>query len=355
MTMKNKIDDLIVRYYCGTLDEKGAEILSAWVSSDAENAREFKSRLRVLQSSGLSTPDATTFLGKIKKKHFSRRRLARTLAISCAALGIAAVAVLLFGLNDTQALQSKPVSTMQLPIVKNVIQNSVPEQRKIASEPIIETPAASKKFIAPKDKIMPLTLEDGTSIILNKGTKLAVDSRFGQQTRTVTLDGEAFFDVAKDESKPFCIVCGDETYIVHGTSFNIQSYVRDGYSMVTLHTGSLEARVKDSTIMLDPGDELFVDDSDDNFTKRKVNTAYSSMWINDGTLHFSGLALKYVAAQLSHKYGVNVGVHSSVANIVYEGEIDKEPLETALKLISISAPTRLKITNLDGEYYITKL
>lgn len=353
--MKNKIDDLIVRYYCGTLDDKGAEILSAWVSSDAENAREFKARLRVLQSSGLTTPDATTFLGMINRRRFSRSRWARTIAISCATLGIAAVAVLLYGLKDTQSLRTNPVSTMQSPIVRNVISNNVPEQRKTMAEPIIETPTISKKILAPKDKIMPISLEDGTSVILNKGTKLTVDSRFGQQTRTVMLDGEAFFDVAKDESKPFCIICGDETYIVHGTSFNIQSYMRDGYSMVTLHTGSLEARIKDSTIMLDPGDELFVDDSEDNFTKKKVNTAYSSMWINDGTLHFSGLALKYVAAQLSHKYGVNVGVHSSVANIVYEGEIDKEPLETALKLISISAPTKLKITNLDGEYYITKL
>jgi len=349
--MDKNIDNLIVRYYCGTLDDKGAEILASWVSSDKEAAREFKSRLRALQNSGVTTSEATAFLAGLKKRKTASRWLWAGSA-SIAVLGLVAV-VMLFGRRSSPAAEERQLLASQTPVEQHTVATTILEKTDGQGQSV-EVAAVSRKFAAPKDRILPVTLDDGTSIMLNKGTKLTVDPDFGKKTRTVTLDGEAFFEVARNTSKPFSIICRDEQYIVHGTSFNIQSFARDGYSMVTLHTGSLEARVKGSKILLDPGDELFVDESEENFTKKKVNTAYSSMWMNDGTLHFSGLALKYVAAQLSHKYGVNVSVHASVANILYEGEIDNEPLDTALKLISISAPTKLKITNLDGEYYITK-
>lgn len=74
-------------------------------------------------------------------------------------------------------------------------------------------------------KTMSLTLPDDSRIMLNAGSKLELASDFGKTTRTVHLEGEAYFDVARDESKPFIIESFGQTQTkVLGTSFNICAY-----------------------------------------------------------------------------------------------------------------------------------
>lgn len=74
----------------------------------------------------------------------------------------------------------------------------------------------------------------------------------------------------------------------------------------------------------------------------------------DKKLKFSRLPLKFVANQLSHKYGVKINIHHSIEDIVYTGQLDNEDITTALHLISITAPIKIAVTEFDGEYYISK-
>lgn len=105
--------------------------------------------------------------------------------------------------------------------------------------------------------------------MLNSGAKLMLSDDFNETERRVDLDGEAFFDVARNPEKLFIVCCRDNEYIVRGTSFNVSSYVNDRFSIVTLHTGRLEARVHDDVIMLKPGDELRIDRNMNQITNRR--------------------------------------------------------------------------------------
>ena len=105
--------------------------------------------------------------------------------------------------------------------------------------------------------------------------------------------------------------------------------------------------------MLLPGEELRVDDENRSISKHTVDVENSIGWLNK-QLKFSRLPLKFVANQLSHKYGVKINIHQSIENIVYTGQLNDEDITTALHLISITAPINIAITEFDGEYYISK-
>lgn len=221
-------------------------------------------------------------------------------------------------------------------------ENAVPARK----ESLIYTAAAGEK----KTVILP----DNTKVMLNSGAKLMLSDDFNETERRVDLDGEAFFDVARNPEKLFIVCCRDNEYIVRGTSFNVSSYVNDRFSIVTLHTGRLEARVHDDVIMLKPGDELRIDRNMNQITKQTVDISNSAKWRDSGKLSFSSLPLKYVANQVSHKYNVKINVHSSIEDIVYDGCLDRESLQDALRLISMTSPVELSVTEFKGEYYISK-
>jgi len=75
----------------------------------------------------------------------------------------------------------------------------------------------------------------------------------------------------------------------------------------------------------------------------------------DKRLAFTRLPLKYVASQMSRKYNAKIHVHGAVEDIVYTRELKNEDLATALLLLSKTSPVRLSVTEIDGEYYISKL
>ena len=160
--------------------------------------------------------------------------------------------------------------------------------------------------------------------------------------------------MAKNPAKRFTVCCGDDEYVVRGTSFNIVSYADDRLSIVTLHTGRLEARISEDVIMLKPGDELRVDERLNQITRQSVDVSNSISWMNDGQLRFSELPLKYVASQLAHKYDVKINVHSSIENIMYDGQIDDESLADALRLVAMTSPVPLVVTEFDGEFYVSR-
>lgn len=337
----------------GTLDDKGARELALFVASSPENAEEFKSELHLLSEKSAANQEAEAFLERCRRASAAgkRSRRRRNFAISASAVLVAALLPLMLvhrTPSDDAAVQEEVAVPSLLAEADGC--GNVP-----ASAAAPASDATASVFVAPASTLRKLTLPDGSVVTLHKGSKLEMDPEFGRGSRTVRLDGEAFFDVAKDQSRPFRILCGEKTFVVKGTSFNIISYAEDKFSVVTLHTGSLAAHIKDNTLLLTPGDELCVDDEEDNITRRKVDVRNSIRWMNDDALSFRSLPLKMVAAQLGHKYGVRVCVHPSISDILYDGEIDDEPLDVALRLLAITAPQKLEVNKLnDTDYYISK-
>ncbi len=103
-----------------------------------------------------------------------------------------------------------------------------------------------------------IVLPDGSKVCMNSEATLTVDPGFGKATREIEFDGEAFFTISPDKNCPFIIHSANNNYTVLGTSFNLQSYARENFAVVTLHTGCLQAQARKDVIILDPLDTAIV-------------------------------------------------------------------------------------------------
>ena len=106
-----------------------------------------------------------------------------------------------------------------------------------------------------------INLPDGSKVWLNGDSKITYAEDFRNKTREVHLSGEAFFDVAKDKTKPFIIHTRTIKLKVLGTSFNVRSYDNEKETETALVHGSVEVTLRnrpDQKILLKPGDKLLV-------------------------------------------------------------------------------------------------
>jgi len=90
------------------------------------------------------------------------------------------------------------------------------------------------------DSVEDIPLPDGSSITLNSGSSLAYPSRFKRNARSVKLEGEAFFEIAKDENRPFKINVANEASVeVLGTSFNLRTDPENNKVFLNVLTGKV--------------------------------------------------------------------------------------------------------------------
>lgn len=345
--MNEYIKILVSKYVSGTLSDEEAVRLAKWIKMSGNNAELFRNAVRDMEKNRTTTSDAVEFWNRLAKDKFSANAGSKKTFRNSWAKYAGAVAAA-FAVIVTVSI-----------LVMNIDKKDIPEQDIVAEQvQTQETAAPARKesliYTAAVGEKKTVILPDNTKVMLNSGAKLMLSDDFNETERRVDLDGEAFFDVARNPEKLFIVCCRDNEYIVRGTSFNVSSYVNDRFSIVTLHTGRLEARVHDDVIMLKPGDELRIDRNMNQITKQTVDISNSAKWRDSGQLSFSSLPLKYVANQVSHKYNVKINVHSSIEDIVYDGCLDRESLQDALRLISMTSPVELSVTEFKGEYYISK-
>ncbi|WP_294824821.1 FecR domain-containing protein [uncultured Flavobacterium sp.] len=154
------------------------------------------------------------------------------------------------------------------------------------------------------DDVRLLRLPDGTRVWVNENTKIEFPETFTGETRTVTLAGEAYFDVARDEAKPFIITSGNMTTTVLGTSFTVTSYP-GGQPEVRVHSGKVKVADSRSAVFLEKGFAAVYDTQITGMQKRKA-TAQEPEW-KKSLLDIDGYTLNEVVAQLkkSHEFSVN--------------------------------------------------
>ena len=333
--MDYRIKYLTTRYLRASLKDGEAEELAKLISESEENRSYFRKTVASLSKDCTTTPEAFSFWNSFRHKNrrsFNRRDSGRKYLFwpvaAAVALCVAAGAVFLS--RGTQ---------------------SPKEEEVLASAPV-----QPKETVYKASGVTHITLSDGSKVVLNSNSTLTVSALFGESLREVTLDGEAFFDVAKDTSRLFVVKCNKESYIVRGTSFNITSWSEDKLSIVTLHTGSLEARVGADIIKLSPGEELQVDESAENYAKRRVrNVEESAVWIKSDEIIFDDKPLKVVALRIAKKYGVHIEVAPQLENILYTGKSGSETLPELFRLLELTSPVPIRITGQDGEYQVTKI
>ena len=154
-----------------------------------------------------------------------------------------------------------------------------------------------------------LSLPDGTQIKLNSGSHIKFPQSFTVNERRVELKGEAFFDVARNEEKPFIIESGDVQTTVLGTSFNINAYPEEDLVSVSVLTGRVRVTSASNNVYLTPNEQGVYSRSNGKITKGRVDIDRILFWKN-GILHFEDASLKDVAKSLERWFGVEISIES---------------------------------------------
>jgi transmembrane sensor len=193
----------------------------------------------------------------------------------------------------------------------------------------------------PAGRFYHIVLSDGSKVTLNSATKIEFPFDFTGDTREISIDGEAYLDIAQGVNKPFLVHLPTSTVRVLGTTFNINTY--DEQEKVSLVTGKVRFETVDDKVTLTPGNEV-------SCVKGKplvvtpFNQEEALSWI-DGIYVFHDNTLLDVAKVVDRWYGVKLILSEQVRNKHFYGFLDrKQPIQQFLE--------KLKFVN-EVEYLIT--
>jgi len=197
----------------------------------------------------------------------------------------------------------------------------------------------------PFGQMSQLTLSDGTKIWLNSGTTLRYPERFAENSRSVSIEGEAFFEVSKMPDKPFTVNTPDMKVEVLGTSFNLLAYKEDVATSVTLVEGKVVIRnIEGKTIaQLSPGQMATKNKTDTNLEIRNVKITSYAAWI-DGEIFFDDEQLDQIAVKLERWFNVEIiFANERLKSHRFTGTILKnKPVDQIMQALELLAPIRFK-------------
>ncbi|MGE4586773.1 MAG: FecR family protein [Mangrovibacterium sp.] len=200
-------------------------------------------------------------------------------------------------------------------------------------------------------------LPDGTRVWLNSASTMKFPSVFRGPVRTVELEGEAYFEVAKKEKMPFVV----KSYLLDvtalGTAFNLSAYPDDGSTTATLAEGKICVSTKQGEkkqFLLKPEDQLSYEKSTRQAHKDQVDVYAAIAW-KDGKLIFNDTPFHEVVQKLGRWFNTDIRLaDKSIFNYRYTATFTNESLPQVMELLTFSAPIEYSSTSrtiLDGHRF----
>lgn len=189
-----------------------------------------------------------------------------------------------------------------------------------------------------------LTLPDGTKVWLNSATKLTYSSNYNRKERTVQLEGEAYFEVAKNPEKKFTVSCNGLNIEALGTTFNVKGYPTDK----TVSTSLLEGKVKvyndKNSILLAPQQRLNYNKINKDFIQTEIKDTREIDFWRRNILYFRSASLEEIATTLERMYGITVVFETEeLKKIPFSGSIRNNSLSNVFHVISLTYPLKYKL------------
>lgn len=227
------------------------------------------------------------------------------------------------------------------------------------------------EIVAKRGTKSKLILPDGTQVWLNSESKLSYNTNFNDTIREVNLEGEAFFDVVKDKTRPFVVKTSALSIRVLGTAFNVKSYQQDPTIEATLVRGLIEVHKNNepsySKIILRPNEKLVYNKPAE---KRNIVAAAANIpshtlpqlisisalprnladsvrketsWMY-GKLIFDGDNFMSLSEKMERWYNVKITIKDeTLANHRFAGVFENENIEEALKALKLITKFNYKI------------
>lgn len=201
-----------------------------------------------------------------------------------------------------------------------------------------EQDVSLSEVVVPNGSKTQLTLQDGSKVWLNAGSKIQYDSRFGEKSRTLRLSGEAYLEVAPNANCPFLIFAGDVKVKVLGTRFNVNAYEENKEVKVALLQGAIEMQVGSSTPLQMTSKDIA---SFDRHTKKisiyknSLYSGYAIDWINNRFV-FNSESFEQIAHTLERSFNVQINIRKeSIKKRQFVGDfVNNETIEQIFRVMS---------------------
>jgi ferric-dicitrate binding protein FerR (iron transport regulator) len=208
-------------------------------------------------------------------------------------------------------------------------------------------PETYTSVMAENGQISKVQLPDGSLVWLNAGSKLTYNNFFSTVNREVSLSGEAYFDVTKNETLPLVVDCNGLKVKVLGTRFNVNAYESGEKAEVVLEEGTVELLNANSTIgfyRMKPGERVNVNLETNQYAAGMVNTARYTSW-REGIINIYNLSIEDLVKRLEKRYNQQFELAPEVKDLRYTFTIENEPLEDVLKLMERITPVKVEQTD----------
>lgn len=277
-------DESFISYYLGT-DEASIVFWQEWISLNPEKLDEVYRAERLIQMLSLTLPGSELSKAFDKFDAFLGAEEAATLGfepkrgkLNWNVMAYAAVVILMLatGVFYFSANRQVPVSKYTSSFNPHGVRSTI-------------------------------ILSDGTKVYLNSYSKLEYPKVFAGHTRDVFLEGEAFFEVTKDRTKPFTVTSAGVKTRVLGTRFNISAYKNVKDIRVALVEGSVEVSAIGSNekMLIKPKEMAIFDPDDSHFQRLAFNNEDVTGW-KEGRIIFNQASFEDVSIKLRNAYGIQL-------------------------------------------------
>lgn len=362
MERKRNINSIIHDQLLGQLSEEEEKRLQVWIESSLENKKNYES---LMQDTDLSeryrqfaTVDEEQAWKKFQEKHFQVRGIHRRMLWRYAAIFMipiiigAAIWVGMWRNADTVPVRvqddqlamirsekmGKQKATLVLAGGQEIELKSASHQSlqdstilpKLSPEAMEETQSENgdvtatdnNKLVTYDDSEFWLTFEDGTKVHLNYNTTLKYPSHFSAASRTVYLDGEAYFQIAKDD-RPFRVITANGIVKQYGTSFNVNTHVA-GVTKVVLVEGAISVFPNQGDEhKIHPGELAVLNGATQDVQICKVDIEPYIAW-NSGRFVFDNCSLETLMEVISRWYDKKIMFEDEdIKTIRFTGDLDR--------------------------------
>lgn len=290
--------ELLHKFFAGTATLEEKEAIMHWMESDPGNKQFLLKERKLYNAVLLHGEDKQVQQQAGRQQYFLHRGIARFLRV-------AAMIVVAFGLG--YFWQSEKT----------------------------EGSIAMQTISVPAGQCVNVTLPDGSNIWLNAQTTIQYPVSFNKENRQVKLDGEAYFDVAKDSKRPFIVNTKECSVEVLGTKFNIDAYSsRDKFETVLME-GSVKVSMLDDptqAVSLKPNNKVYR--SNGKLLTQKVSNYERYRW-KEGLICFVDEPFKVVMEDFEKFYGLTIVVNNQkVTQYLYTGKFKQtDGVDYALSLL----------------------
>lgn len=222
-------------------------------------------------------------------------------------------------------------------------QNRRPEQ--------LQVPVANARMVSvPQNRVMHLTLPDGSKVWLNKGSVFRYPKSFDGKTRVVELvEGRAFFDIKHQADHPFVVKTKSVNVTVLGTSFDVSSYKKSGLTKVSVVTGKVGVTCADKnctgTVMLLPKQQVVLTANSTSFIRKPEAEVEVNAWCKSNFV-FEQESLANVFKALEKEYHTSISVSDKkLLDEHISINLNNQHLDSIMKVLSFTKHFKYQMAN----------